>query len=80
MRMIVQRYGIEIIPEGDIDEAYIEEVLFRILNKRANPSLKNDCDVCYCFRKNIQSDGAHNLSMIAHIEIRNRKDTEKDSA
>lgn len=37
MKLKVERYGIEIIPEDKIDEAYIEEVLGL---KEANSSIK----------------------------------------
>ena len=46
MKMEVGRYGIEIIPESQIDEAYIEEVL----------GLKKEDDICICRRGVIGED------------------------
>lgn len=43
MKFKVTRYGIEIVPEDDQDEAYIEDTL----------GLKNDCEFIRLYRKNV---------------------------
>lgn len=42
MKLIVTRYSMQIVPEGDTDEAYLEEVL----------GMKNDGDFVMLKRKN----------------------------
>lgn len=53
MKLVVNRYSLEIIPESTIDEAYIEEVL----------GLKNSEDKIALVRKN-----AFGLRCIAYLE------------
>jgi len=55
MRLKVGRKSIQIIPEGEIDVAYIEEVL----------GLKGDHQICNCERVN-----AYRLLSIAYLEIK----------
>jgi len=59
MKMDIRRYGIQIIPENDEDEAYIEEVL----------GLKTVKSVASCTREN-----AIGLQRIAHINICKKED------
>ena len=54
MTMEIKRRCIEIIPDNELDEAYIEEVL----------GLKNDKDFCICARANING-----LSCTPYLKI-----------
>ena len=42
MKMVVERYGIKIVPENEIDEAYIEEVLGLEENQDTVPCRRNN--------------------------------------
>ena len=55
MILSVYRYQLQITPENETEEAYIEEVL----------GLRNDGDVVHLVREN-----ASGLSCIAHLETR----------
>ena len=55
MRLTVYRHSLQITPENETDEAYIEEVL----------GLRNNGDVVHLVR-----DNAMGLSCIAHLETR----------
>lgn len=61
MRLKVNRYRLQITPENETDEAYIEEVL----------GLRNGGDVIHLVR-----DNAMGLSCIAHLETRTVKQEE----
>lgn len=54
MRMEIEKYRILIIPQGALDEVYLEESL----------GLKNDGDTACIKRVNVEG-----VSRIAHIEI-----------
>ncbi len=58
MKLQIGRNGIHLIPEGWVDEAYIEEVL----------GLKKEGDTVFCERKN-----GTGLSCIAYLQIRRQK-------
>ena len=62
MRLKVNRYSLQITPEDETDEAYIEEVL----------GLRKGGDVIHLVR-----DNAMGLSCIAHLETRTVKQEER---
>lgn len=62
MKLKVNRYSLQITPENETDEAYIEEVL----------GLRYDGDVVHLVR-----DNAMGLSCIAHLETRTVEQDER---
>ena len=59
MKMEIKRNRIEIVPENEIDEAFIEEVL----------GLKEEGESCACRREDVMKEGVFGRDSLTHNSL-----------